>query len=296
MVLDEAGFIQRVGVDGDLDVELVGDAEAAVDGGWSGAPILVELQADGAGEDLLAQRRGRGAVAFAEKAAVHRVFVGRFQHAVDIPDARRASSGVSAVRGAGAAADHGGDATGERVLDLLRADEVDVRVDAARGDDAAFARDDFRRRADGHAGRDALLDAGISRVADGGDAPAFDADVGFDDALHGVEDERVCDDEIERLGVRRRGRLAHAVANHFAAAEFHLVADRAGLGDKVALDFDEQLRVREAHAVAHGGPEHLGVLAAAESERHGYAWVSSSSAWCASSQAAQRMRPVSDPG
>ena len=50
-------------------------------------------------------------------------------------------------------------------------------------------------------------------------------------------------------------RLAHAVADHLAAAELHLLAvDR-----EVLLDLDEELGVGEAHAVAGGGAEHLGI-------------------------------------
>ncbi len=158
-VLDEARFVQRVGVDRDLHVEFVGDAETGVDRRRRRAPVFVQLQPDRAREHLLAQRFGRRAVAFAEKAEIHRIFVRGLEHAVDVPNARRAGRRVGAVRRTGAAADHRGDAAGQRVLDLLRADEMDVRVDAARGDDAAFARDDFGRRADGHARRDAVLNA-----------------------------------------------------------------------------------------------------------------------------------------
>ena len=60
--------------------------------------------------------------------------------------------------GPGAAADHRRDAAGERLLRLLRADEVDVRVDAAGGQDAMLAGDDLGRRADLEARRDAVLD------------------------------------------------------------------------------------------------------------------------------------------
>jgi hypothetical protein len=50
-------------------------------------------------------------------------------------------------------------------------------------------------------------------------------------------------------------RLAHAVADHLAAAEFHFLAvDRV-----VLLDLDEQFGVGQAHAVADGGAEHLGI-------------------------------------
>ena len=52
----------------------------------------------------------------------------------------------------------------ERLLDLLRADEVDVRVDAAGGDDLALAGDDLGAGADDDV--DARLHVGIAGLAD----------------------------------------------------------------------------------------------------------------------------------
>ena len=148
----------------------------------------------------------------------------------------------------------------QRLGDLLRADEMDVAVDAARREDAALARDDLRRRADGHG--DAVLDERISRVADADDAAVLDADVGLDHARHRIEDERVGDDEVERLRRQRERRLAHAVADHLAAAEFHLVAVAAVLRDQVALHLDPEIGVGQAHLVAHGRAEHFRIRAA----------------------------------
>ncbi len=68
--------------------------------------------------------------------------------------------------------------------------------------------------------------------------------------LHGVEDQRVGQHEVERFGVEREGGLAHAVADDLAAAEFHLVAVAAALRDEIALDLDEKFRVGQPHAVA----------------------------------------------
>ena len=58
-VLDEAGFVDRVGVDRHLHIILVGHAQAGIDRGRRGAPILVQLQAAGAGAHLLGQRLAR---------------------------------------------------------------------------------------------------------------------------------------------------------------------------------------------------------------------------------------------
>ena len=119
-VLDEAGLVQRVGVDGDLHVEAVGDAQAAVDGGGRRAPVFVQLQAAGAGADLLFQRPGQAAVAFAQKAEVDRERLGGLQHALHVPGARRAGGGVGARGRAGAAAEQRGQAGGDGRFDQLR--------------------------------------------------------------------------------------------------------------------------------------------------------------------------------
>ena len=53
----------------------------------------------------------------------------------------------------------------QRVLDLLRADEMDVAVEAAGGEDLALARDDVGAGPDDDG--DAGLDVGIAGLADG---------------------------------------------------------------------------------------------------------------------------------
>jgi len=150
-------------------------------------------------QDLFAERFGGGAVAFAEEAEVHRVGVCGFEHPEEVPATRSAGGGVGSGGWACAAADHGGDAACEGVVDLLRADEMDMGVDSASCDDAALGRDYFRGCANGHrmrfsgdrigiTGTEAALDTGVSGVADADDAAVFDADVGFDDAENGVDE------------------------------------------------------------------------------------------------------------
>ena len=68
----------------------------------------------------------------------------------------------------------------QRLLDLLRADEVDMRVDAAGGQDLALAGDHLGARADDDG--DAGLGVGIAGLADRGDAAVAEADVGLVDA------------------------------------------------------------------------------------------------------------------
>src|SRR5258706_481883 len=148
-----------------------------------------------------------------------------------------AAAGALGVEGvAGAAAEHRGDAGIERLVDLLRADEVYMAVDAAGGQDLAFAGDRLGARTDDDV--DAGLDVGIAGLADAGDAAVPEADIGFDDAPM-VEDQGVGDHRVD--GALGAGPLAlpHAVADHLAAAELDLLAvDRA-----VGFDLDDQLGV-----------------------------------------------------
>ncbi len=72
-----------------------------------------------------------------------------------------------------------GDARNKRLLDLLRADEVDVRVHAAGGQDLALAGDRLGAGADDDV--DAGLRVGVAGLADAGDPPVLQPDIGLDD-------------------------------------------------------------------------------------------------------------------
>ena len=123
----------------------------------------------------------------------------------------------------------------QRFLDLLRGDEVDVRVDAAGRQDLALAGDDVGARADDDV--DARLDVGIAGLADAGDAAVLDADIGFDDAPV-IEDDHVGDHQVGHLGGETLA-LAHAVADDLAAAE----GDFVTVDGAVLLDLDDQFGV-----------------------------------------------------
>ena len=138
------------------------------------------------------------------------------------------------------------------MLDLLRADEMDVAVEAAGGEDLALARDDLGAGADDDG--DAGLDVGIAGLADGGDPAFLDRDVGLDDAPV-IDDQRIGDDGIDRALPVGDLRLPHAVADHLAAAELHLLA----VGGEILLDLDDEIGVGEPHPVAGGRAEHVGI-------------------------------------
>jgi len=100
------------------------------------------------------------------------------------------------------------DAGRERLVHDLRADEVDVPVDASGSDDASFAGDDLRRRADLQQGIHAIRDVRVARLAERDDPTVPHADVALHDAPM-VEDDGVRDHEIRSTGGARRRPLLH---------------------------------------------------------------------------------------
>ncbi len=222
-VLDEARLVEGVGVQVDLHAGGVGDRQAGVDGGRRGAPVLVQLETRCATAQLLPHRLGADGVALAEQRDVQRPGVERLQHARQVPGTRRHGGGLAALGRAGAAGDDRGDAAAERLLHDLRADQVDVTVDGARGDDAAVARDDLGGRSDHQVGMHAGHDVGVAGLADRDDAAVANPDVGLDDSPV-VDDHRAGDDGVGRAVGPGRPRLAHRLAEHLAAAEDGLVA------------------------------------------------------------------------
>ena len=212
----------------------------------------MQLEANGARFNLLSDGFRLTDIALAEEADIHRKCVGRPQHLAHVKDTWRHRRGAGARCRPGATAEHRGDATGQRFFNLLRTDEVDVRVNATRGNDHAFAGDHFGGRTNrhGHVG----LHVRIAALADPPYAAIFETDVGLDDAEPSVDDQRVGDDGVCHF---RRGqlRLAHAVANNFSAAKFNFFA----VSGEITFDFNKQIGVSETNAVAGGWAVHLGI-------------------------------------
>ena len=125
---------------------------------------------------------------------------------------------------------------------------MDVTIDTACGHNQPFGGDDLGRHADDHARIDPVHDIWISGLADADDMPILNADVGLINAGV-VDDECVGNDAIECVGLADAGGLAHAVAQHFSAAELAFIA----IDGKVAFDFQPQFGVAQANAIAGGG-------------------------------------------
>src|SRR5205823_14267579 len=101
--------------------------------------------------------------------------------------------------------------------------------------------------------------------SDPGDPPALDPDVRLEDPRP-VYDQGVGDDAVECVHVGGARHLPHAVAQDLAAAELALVA----VGGLVPLDAGDEVAVPEAHAVAGGGTEEVGIVTPLEVPAHGF--------------------------
>src|SRR5260370_15615379 len=66
-IFDKAAFVQCIGVDKNLDIHLIRDRKAAINGGASRAPVLIKLQAARPSFDLLNDTRRGTRIAFAKK-------------------------------------------------------------------------------------------------------------------------------------------------------------------------------------------------------------------------------------
>ena len=124
------------------------------------------------------------------------------------------------------------DAAGKGFFHLLRADKMDVRVHAASGEQAAFARNDLRAGADDHV--HIGLHIGVARLADGGNAAVAYAKISLDDAQRRIHDDGIGDDGVHRAVSIADLALAHAVANDLAAAK----ADFIAIDGVVAFNLD----------------------------------------------------------
>ena len=260
-----AGFVQRIRMDGDLHVHLVGHGKSMAYHGRHGAPVLMDLEAAGARFYLLAQGLGSAGMALGQQAHVHGHILGGLEHTMDIPLAGGDGRAVSAVSRANAAAEESGHTVGNSGLALLGRNEVHMGVDTASCEDEVFAGNGVRGVAHHEFGVHAFHDAGVPRLAYADNHAVADAHIGLDDALHGVDNGHVGDDDIQHAVIAAAARIAaHAGTQGFAAAVDGFIA----VTTQILFDFYEEVSVSKADAVAHGRAEQ-GRILFSRNLRHG---------------------------
>ena len=251
-VLHAAAFIQGVRMNRYLHVIIIRHVQAVVDDSRSGAPVLVNLESHGSGFDLLDQRLLVGAVAFPEETEIHRIFLCRLQHHLQIPGARGTGGRIGSIRRPCASSDHCGYAAVQRAVNLLGADKMDMRIDSARCHDKIFSCEGFRRRSHRHAGRHAVHNVRISGFSDSFDFSVLDSDIRLNDTVY-IHDQRIGNHQIQ-ISVRafRLHRLSHTITDGLSAAEFYFVS----ISGIILLHFYYKACVGQTHLIAHSGAVH----------------------------------------
>mmetsp|Transcript_86435 Transcript_86435/g.241858 ORF Transcript_86435/g.241858 Transcript_86435/m.241858 type:complete len:224 (-) Transcript_86435:1136-1807(-) len=199
-VVNIARLVQRVRVDRDGDVVLVRKGERRVNGGGRGAPVLMELETSRASFEHFQQTTtGVRRVPLARKTEVQRQVVSGAKHHLDLRRRWCASRRIGTCRGAGASAVHGREARRHGLLGELRADEVDVRVEASRGNDELLASDGLGGHPDDHTWRYAVHHVWVPCLSDTDDTVALDTNVGLNDASLCIQNQRIRDHCVQRL-------------------------------------------------------------------------------------------------
>ena len=272
--LDEAGLVQRIRVQGDLQPPLISGPQRGVQGGRSRAPVLVHLVTARPGQGLLSEPLGAHRVALAQQQHIHRERVHRPMDEAQMPGPRRHRGGLGALGRAGATAADRRDAGRQGLDGLRRRNHVDVRVEPARGQDLALAADDLGGRADLQLRVDAVADIGVAGPAERDDRAVLDADIGLHDSPP-VEHDRIRDDRIRGAFGAGDRTLQHRLADRLASAEDGLVASDG----QVFLDLDPQVGVGQPDLIPAGRPVQRGVLLTADlhlrppwSGRRRYRW------------------------
>src|SRR5262245_7068361 len=101
----------------------------------------MNLQAACSGLDLLNESRRQACIPFADEAKIHEKGIHNLEHPRNMPGSWSASRGSRSNRWPCPTAHQRGEARIKRLLDLLRADVMDMRVDAAGGDNVTFTGD-----------------------------------------------------------------------------------------------------------------------------------------------------------
>jgi hypothetical protein len=278
-VFDKAAFIQRIGVDQNLDVHVIRNSETAIDRRGRRAPIFVKLQSASPCLNLFNQASVRTRVTLSEKAEVEGKGICSLKHPLYVPWPGRAGRGGGPRGGPRSATHHCGDTREQGFFHLLRTNEVHMRIDPAGSDNVALAGDHFSSRSNNNV--HIRLHIGIAGFRNRGNPAILDRNIGLHNSPV-IENECIGDDCIDRTFAPRPLRLPHAVANDFSASKFHFFP----ILRKILFSLDHKIGIRKAHFVANRWAEHLRVCASTHFVGHSQLPLSRqrviSSLWAAS--------------
>ena len=133
---------------------------------------------------------------------------------------------------------------------------MDMGIQSAGGKDQAFTGQGFCGSAYGHSGSYPVHNCRVSGLADACDLSVFNSDICFVDPCI-IQDQGVGDHQIQiSVGAGGLYRLAHAVTEGLAAAEFALVP----VGGVIFFYFNDQVCICQPYLIPGSGAVHHGIF------------------------------------
>ena len=130
-IVNKARFVERVSVNGNGDVVLVGKVQGRFNGAGRCAPVFVQFESRSPRPEDIVQDTGIARVALAGKAKVEWKAVYGAQHEFHLRRCGGARGGGRARRRSRTATKHGGNAAGNGLVNLLGTDPVYMRINPA---------------------------------------------------------------------------------------------------------------------------------------------------------------------
>src|SRR5882724_6673769 len=229
----------------------------------------MKFQTTGSAYKLFLQRLATRRVSFAQKSEIHWPALRRFQHPRKIPCSRSTGRRVCSGRRTGTAAEHRSRTVGQRLIDLLRRDEMNMTINCPGCNNQIFAGNNLGRRTDNQLRIDTRHRIRVAGLPDLHNPPVSDANVCLDDSPI-IDDECIGDHQVQharRTVSYSATTLTHPVAYHLSAAKGDLVT----ISRKVLLNLDDKLCIRQSYTVARSGPVKVCISTAWNVQRHRFA-------------------------
>ena len=219
-VLHKTRFVESIRVDGHLDITPSATVrQVSMDAGVSAPQSSCNLSPMAPAAICSCRALGKLALPLPKRPK----FIGRlpgFAACAPYARGRGAGGGVGAGGRPGAAADHRSNSAHQRLFNLLWADKVDVGVYGASGEYLPFACNDLGAGA--YVDGDVRLNIRVARLAYAADAAVLIATSAL--TMPQWSRIRALVMTVSGVSAQLALALAHAIANHLAAAEFYFFA------------------------------------------------------------------------
>src|SRR5258708_5747683 len=172
-IFNKASLIDRICVNCHLHIIGISDLQARIDCSRRSPPVLVQLESTGPRAQLFSQWLNSRGITLAQEAEIERPVLNRLEHTREIPGPRCAGGRVSTGCRPCTAANHSSDTVGNSLIDLLRRNKVDMRVNTTSRNKHMLARNHLSSRAHDQLRINPLHRIRVASLADLHDSTVF---------------------------------------------------------------------------------------------------------------------------